>query len=122
VAPSLWVTAPVLPGTDLAVEAARLFAGRAQSDLGVEQRIRELKLVTPHYQHVEGTSFAAPVVSGLVACMLEANPALTPPRVRELLIASAEQVPGAPPERQGAGAVNAGRAVSLALRGLPVDS
>ena len=48
--------------------------------------------------------------------MLEANPALTPEKIRELLIASAYQVPGAPAERQGAGAVEAGRAVELALR------
>jgi len=115
VAPSLWVTAPVLPGTDLAGQAARLFEDRARSESSAEAGISTLKLVTPHYQHVEGTSFAAPLVSGLVACMLEANSRLTPRRVRELLIASAERVAGAPAERQGAGAVHAGRAVSLAL-------
>jgi serine protease AprX len=115
VAPSLWVAAPLLPGTDLAAEAGRLFADRARSETAAAERLSTLKLVTPHYQHVEGTSFAAPVVSGIVACMLEANPGLTPQRVRELVIASAERVAGAPPERQGAGAVNAGRAVSLAL-------
>jgi serine protease AprX len=71
--------------------------------------------VTPHYQHVEGTSFAAPIVAAVAACMLEANGALGPRRVRELLTAAAHPVPGAPPERQGAGAVDAGRAVRLAL-------
>lgn len=115
VAPSLWVTAPILPGTDVAAEAARLFAGRARSEAHVEPRLAELKLITPHYQHVEGTSFAAPIVAGLAACMLEANPRLTPARISGLVLASAERVPGAPVERQGAGAVNAGRAVGLAL-------
>lgn len=115
VAPSLWVVAPILPGTGLAGEAADLFARRAAGDEAVEPRLAELKMVTPHYQHVEGTSFAAPLVAGVVACMLEANATLTPRRVRELLVAAAHPVPGAPAERQGAGAVDAGRAVALAL-------
>lgn len=115
VAPSIWVAAPILPGTEVAAEAERLFASRAEEDATAEARIRELKLLTPHYQHVEGTSFAAPIVASVVAGMLEANPALSPRRVRELLIAAAYPVPGAPPERQGAGAIDAGRAVTLAL-------
>jgi serine protease AprX len=81
----------------------------------VEKRLAELKMVTPHYQHVEGTSFAVPVVAGVVACMLEANPRLTPRGVREALIGAAQPVAGAPAERQGAGALDAGRAVTLAL-------
>jgi serine protease AprX len=116
VAPSLWVVAPILPGTEVESEAGALFARRAAGDPTAEPRLSELKLVTPFYQHVEGTSFAAPVVAGVVACMLEANPALSPPRVRTLLIAAAQSVPGAPVERQGAGAIDAGKAVALALR------
>jgi serine protease AprX len=122
VAPSIWVVAPVMPGTPVAQEAEELFArraanrangsGHAQEDL---ERLRGLKLVTPHYQHVEGTSFAAPIVSSVVACMLEANPALSPRAVREILLAAARPVPGAPAERQGAGALDAGLAVALAL-------
>lgn len=115
VAPSIWVVAPVLPGTELAADAIRLFAGRAANDPDAEQRIADCKLVTPDYQHVEGTSFAAPLVASVAACMLEANPGLTPPQLRELLTATAHRVPGATRERQGAGAVQAGRAVALAL-------
>ena len=115
VAPSLWVAAPVLPGTALAEEALMLFALRAAGDASVAGRIAALKLITPHYQHVEGTSFAAPLVASTVACMLEANPHLTPFDVRELLMAAARPVPGADRERQGAGALHAGRAVALAL-------
>ena len=122
VAPSLWVVAPLLPGTEIAAEAAHLFGGRARGDASVEPRLGALKLVTPHYQHVEGTSFAAPLVAGVVACMLEANPRLTPGRIRELLVASAHPVLGASTERQGAGALDAGQAVALALGDLrPAD-
>jgi serine protease AprX len=115
VAPSIWVTAPVLPGTDIAAEAERLFEGRRSGDDGVERRIAEAKLVTPYYQHVEGTSFAAPIVAGTAACMLEANPSLTPSLLRELLVRACLPVTGADPERQGAGAIDAGRAVAHAL-------
>jgi serine protease AprX len=119
VAPSVWVAAPVLPMTDVAREAADLFARRAMGDSACESRIAELKLITPFYQHVEGTSFAAPIVAGIVACMLEAEPGLTPKRVRELLTLACRRVYGAPLERQGAGAIDAGYAVALALADEP---
>ncbi len=115
VAPSMWVVAPLLPGTPTAAEAIELFGRRAAGDPSVEAPLAARKLVTPHYQHVDGTSFAAPLIAGITACMLEANPALTPRRVRELLIAAAEPVPGAAPERQGAGAIHAFAAVARAL-------
>ncbi|HEU5101592.1 MAG TPA: S8 family serine peptidase [Roseiflexaceae bacterium] len=116
VAPSIWVVAPLLPGTTLAADAIALFERRARGDITIEGRIAEAKLVTPHYQHVDGTSFAAPLVAGTVACMIEANPSLTPALVRDVLLAAAHPVAGAPLERQGAGALEAGRAVALALR------
>jgi serine protease AprX len=115
VAPSIWVAAPVLPNTAVAREAHELFTRRAMGDSSCEPRIAELKLITPHYQHVAGTSFAAPIVAGVVACMLEANPRLTPHRVRELLTLACRRVDGAPTERQGAGAIDAGSAVALAI-------
>jgi serine protease AprX len=116
VEPSIWTVAPILPGSDVALEAMQLFERRAaNAGGGIEHRIQELRLVTPHYQHVEGTSFAAPMVASIVACMTEANPRLTPPRIKELLMRSATRVAGAAEERQGAGAVDAGLAVSAAL-------
>jgi serine protease AprX len=115
VAPSIWVAAPILPGTEVEREAAELFERRMMGETGLEQRLAELKLITPHYQHVEGTSFAAPLAGGAVACMLEANPDLTPLLVREILLDTAQPVAGAPRERQGAGALNAGRAIARAL-------
>jgi subtilisin family serine protease len=74
-----------------------------------------LKLITPYYQHVEGTSFVAPVVASSIACILEANPAITPLLVRDVLKETADPVPGADRERQGAGVVSPGQAVARAL-------
>lgn len=118
VAPSIWTVAPVLPGSDIGEEAVQLFDARATGAAAVEARIEELRLVTPHYQHVEGTSFAAPVVASIVACMREANPRLHPHRIKELLMITATRIPDAPDERQGAGVVDAGLAVAAALADL----
>ena len=114
VAPSIWVVAPVLPGTATAAEAAELFARRGAGDESVEGRVDELKLVTPHYQHVDGTSFATPLVAAAVACLLEANPGLDPAQVRDVLQATAETIPGVPIERQGHGVLDVGQAIALA--------
>lgn len=115
VAPSIWVAAPMLPGTPTANEAAELFAKRAAGDDTVNERMAAQKLVTPHYQHVDGTSFAAPLTSSVIACMLEANPELDPKHIRALLKASAVPIPGAPHERQGSGVLEAGQAVAFAV-------
>ena len=116
VAPSLWVVAPILPGTRAAEEAASLFAARARGESDKEERLARLKLITPHYHHVDGTSVAAPLVASVAACMLQANGRLTPALLRRNLLRACRPVPGAPRERQGAGAVDAGVAVMLALR------
>lgn len=110
VAPSIWVAAPILPNTELAAQAAQWFAINDRASIDAQ------KMITPHYQHVEGTSFAAPMVAGTVACMLEANPQLTPFDVCRILIETATPVPGASEEKQGAGALQAGEAVRAALK------
>lgn len=116
VAPSVWVVAPLLPESDEARYALELFARRRNDDESAESEIGERKLVRPEYKLTEGTSFASPIVASVVCCMLEANPSLTPAQIHELIISSAVPVPGAEVERQGAGAVDAGVAVSLAAR------
>ena len=115
VAPSIWIVAPIIPVSELAGEAIRLFERRAMGDLSVEARIRELRLVTPQYQHVEGTSFAAPIVSGVVACMREAHPKLLAAETCAVLESACHAVAGATMDRQGAGAIDAGHAVAAAL-------
>ncbi|HVC82182.1 MAG TPA: S8 family serine peptidase [Chloroflexota bacterium] len=115
VAPSIWLAAPLLPGTAEATEAAALFARRSEGDPEVEEGIHKAKLVTPHYKHVDGTSFSAPLVAATVACMLQANPRLTPALIRQIVIATARRIPSASVERQGAGALDPRAAVKLAL-------
>lgn len=68
----------------------------------------------PFYYSANGTSFAAPHVSGVVALLLEAEPRLTPDDVVTLLRATATPMPFA--ERVvGAGTVDARNAVRAAL-------
>jgi subtilisin family serine protease len=58
---------------------------------------------------------AAPLVSGTVALMLEANPALTPNLVKAILHYTAERRPRAELAAQGAGLLNARGAVQFAV-------
>jgi serine protease AprX len=152
IAPAMWLAAPMLPRTRVHNQARRLFrldriVERMHQQLGqdragilssgnsrspqlertrrqIRQRMIKEKYIHPHYQHVDGTSMAAAVASSVVAQMLEANPALSPARVKEILVTSAIPMPGVPKERQGAGVIDAARAVALARRaaGGPLQS
>ena len=143
VAPAMWVAAPILPGTKLYERAEALSRLAAAADyelpglareLGkaaelpervmssettgirayVEQALQQQKIVAAHYQHVDGTSFAAPIVASIVAQMIEANPNLTPGAVKNILVSTADRIVTESVIRQGYGVVNAGRAVELA--------
>ena len=143
VAPAMWVAAPILPGTrsyeraealsrlsaavdyelpDLArelKEVAELPEQVANADTTgirtyVETALQQEKIVAAHYQHVDGTSFAAPIVTSVVAQMIQANPKLTPGAIRNILISTADRIVTEPVIRQGYGVVNARRAVEFA--------
>jgi serine protease AprX len=145
IAPAMWVAAPILPNTLVYERAEALSKLAAAPDYQLRSLARELeenaelpesivvgdaatirsfvestlesqKIVATHYQHVDGTSFAAPIVSSVVAQMLEANPKLTPGAVKNILISTADRITTAPAIRQGYGVVNARRAVELAIR------
>lgn len=144
IAPGIWVAAPILPHTPTAEEAelySKLDAADdddlhaiLESNAGVDKdldeasalpiplmrqlitvKLREGNVINQHYKYVDGTSFAAPIVSSIIACMLEANPRLTPQQIKRLLIDTAERVPDVEVDRQGWGVVSARRAVELAL-------
>jgi serine protease AprX len=68
---------------------------------------------------VDGTSFSAPIVSSVIAQMLEANPNLTPQQIKKILISTAERLPGYEVDRQGWGVLDPRRAVEAALNTEP---
>jgi len=139
----MWVAAPILPRTPAwrraealarlaatpdhsLVAAAREAAGEiatpAVGDLGtadairaaIDAALREAKIVAAHYQHVDGTSFAAPIVASVVAQMLEANPDLSPADVKRILLETAKPVAELPAVRQGYGVLDAPAALAAA--------
>ena len=146
VAPARWLAAPILPGTFVSNEARLIwqadntvsrmlkmdsdrtlrYKGRAPSSLEevyrkIRRRMVRQKYIHPHYQHVDGTSMAAPVVSAIVAQMLEANPNLSPAQVRSILTGTATPLDFSPFEKRGAGLVNAARALGAAQRAANTD-
>jgi len=145
IAPGIWVAGPILPHTPTADQAGLyaqldnaaddelreiilahaavdkdIYAARDLSLSLLRQlitiKLREGNVINEHYKFVDGTSFAAPIVSSIVACMLEANPKLTPQQVKRILIDSAERVDGVEVDRQGWGVVAPRKAVEMALR------
>ena len=90
----------------------------------IAARINRSKYISPDYQHVDGTSFASPIIASVAAQMLEANPLLTPADLRLGLTSTAVPLAGVEPARQGAGMVRARRAVEWAIerRGSGVPS
>jgi hypothetical protein len=66
------------------------------------------------YLSLSGTSMATPVVTGSVALMLQANPALTPNAVKAILQYTAQIRPSYDALTQGAGFLNTEGAVMLA--------
>lgn len=149
IAPSIWVAAPILPGTPTAEEAELLARLREASDhelrdllqqsAGVNPEldaaqnlppylIRQLISLKTHdtnvinagggkYKHVDGTSFAAPIVCSVIAQMLEANPHLSPQRIKRILIDTALRLKEVEIDRQGWGMMIPSRAVEVAQAG-----
>lgn len=144
IAPGIYVAAPILPGTPTA-EQATLYAQLAASsdaELGVRlaerrgtdpdldaaagldtvllrqlvaAKVRDNNVISGAYKHVDGTSFAAPIVSSLAAQMLEARPGLQPRQLKRLILQTARRLPHVESDRQGWGVVQAGAAVAAAV-------
>ncbi len=77
------------------------------------------------YSSGTGTSASAPIVSGIAALMISANPSLSSTQVKEILEQSADDLgPAGWDPKYGWGRVNAGRAVQMArdYGGTPSDT
>lgn len=145
IAPAIWVVAPILPETPTAAQAELLERLSQADDVAlidlllkhrgvipaldaaphdqpymlrqiVDAQRRDQKVISGGYKHVDGTSFAAPIVTSIVAQMLEANPALKPHEVKRILIDTARRLPGVAVERQGWGLVQPAAALREAER------
>ena len=86
---------------------------RSSGSAGVASTTWNFVASTPSYAYYEGTSMAAPHVSGVAALVLAANPTFTNAQLRERLQATATHV-GSPgrDDRWGYGIVNAYNAVN----------
>jgi serine protease AprX len=71
-------------------------------------------VVDPGYMELSGTSFAAPVVSGVAALILAKHPGFTPDQVKGALMLGAKPMPKASDLSEGVGEVNAARSVEFA--------
>jgi serine protease AprX len=143
IAPAIWVAGPILPKDaqfrESAIlfkllnasqrEAERIFTAQrdrlphaplsiAKGDYKTWARVRieEMKYISTYYKHVDGTSFAAPIVSSVIAQMLEAHPYLNPLEVKAILIETAEPIHAVSLEQQGHGVLVPRAAVERALK------
>ncbi len=145
IAPAAWIASPILPGSLVDREAYWLgpllhseseralkrVLTQGYRDLGLSRemvehpsdhvyamlqaRINSHKLIDAKYQHVDGTSVSAAIVSSVVAQMIEVNPGLSPAEVRTILIDTAQSLAQLSKAQQGAGVINPAAAVGLAL-------
>jgi serine protease AprX len=90
-APGRWMVAPVAAASTL----AKTFPDR---------------IVAPGYMWMSGTSFSAPVVSGLAAQILARHPGFTPDQVKGALMLTAKRAPLAAPFSLGVGEADASAA------------
>jgi serine protease AprX len=145
IAPGIFVAAPILPETPTAEQAA-FFARLAaapddelhrllEAGTGIDDeldaaahlepplvrqlvaaKIRDNNVISGAYKHVDGTSFAAPIVSSLAAQVLEVAPSLRPQQVKQLLIRTAVRLPHVEVDRQGWGVIRPRQAIEEAER------
>ncbi len=82
---------------------------------------------TYHFAKFSGTSMSAPMVAGVAALILDANPYLSARQVKEIIMETARQdnitgiIPAEGSTRWGAGRVNAYAAVKLALQTIGLE-
>lgn len=110
-----WEDRPTVTAPGVDIISTRVIA--PVSSLSVDKDAEELEAGhVPYYTHMSGTSMAAPHVAGIVALLLDANPALTVTEVKEILQQTATNIPDRESWEVGAGYVNAYAAVDKAFR------
>lgn len=86
----------------------------------IDQDVNGQRVIVGDYTSMTGTSMAAPYIAGVAALVLEANPTLTWPEVRDVLRVTANLPTGrtyaADGYAMGAGVVDAAEAVAVALK------
>jgi serine protease AprX len=98
---------------DVVAPGRRIVSTLAASDATVAQLYPD-RVTDREYIRLSGTSMSTPVVSGVVALLLERYPALTPNQVKWLLTSTAKPYPGRPDQ---AGLVFAPAVLSRAALG-----
>jgi serine protease AprX len=104
---------PTLVATGVDVVSTRASTGLLPV-LAVGQDVALDPLHLPFYTHMSGTSMATPHVAGIVALLFEANTTLTPDEVKQILVATADPMPGRAVFEVGAGHVDAYEAAAVA--------
>ena len=108
-----YVNAPTVVATGVDVVSTRALTGLLPV-LAVGQDIALPPAQLPYYTHMSGTSMATPHVAGIVALLFEANPTLTPAQIKQILVDTANPMPGRAAFEVGAGHVDAYEAAALA--------
>lgn len=102
-------------------EHVNLYEGREKIWNEVKKIIWKEKLISPDYMHVDGTSFAAPIVSSVAAQMWEANPELTAKEIRNTLLQTAVPLATYDIARQGYGRLQPKAALYAVMQRKPVS-
>lgn len=116
-ADSVITVGAITPDSSLASFSSRgpTADGRTKPDVVVQGENVHAAWNDQGFAQVSGTSFSSPQVTGVVALMLQVNPALSPIEVRDILRQTASQGE-APDNQMGWGIVNADAAVRTAER------
>jgi serine protease AprX len=101
-----YASQPTLVATGVDIVSTRSLTG-VLPVLGITLDISLDPAHVPYYTHMSGTSMATPHVAGIVALLFEANPALTPAQVKQILVDTANPMPGRTAFEVGAGHVDA---------------
>ena len=95
---------------DVVAPGQRIVAPLASGNVVLAQQYPD-RVIDARYLRLSGTSMAAPIVSGVIALLLEQHPSLSPDQVKWLLMGTARAYSGQP---HPAGVVDAAQAMLVA--------